>query len=70
MKDTMCCGFRVSATPARISSISTEYYFGNEAATVTLFRLGSDERAYLTPDEARQLAAILTGAADAAEAKS
>lgn len=58
MKGELCAGIRVEAQRERIG----------EFAYVAVHRVG-DAQAWLTPDEARRLAVILTKAADEADGK-
>lgn len=55
---TLIAGYEVEASPKRPA--------GRDPAHVILHRLGSSERGWLTPDEARELARILCEAADEA----
>lgn len=62
-------GFSITVSRERVSSASARFYSGNEPASVSLFRLGADSHAYMTPEETRQLARSLMAAADVAEGK-
>jgi hypothetical protein len=57
----LCAGFEVRAYPKRVAS--------NDAAYVAMHKLGSEATGFLTPFEARTLAALLVGAAEKAETK-
>ncbi len=52
----LCSGYHVTAYPERTSS--------TDPGMVTLHKIGSVERSYLTPTEARLLAEALTKAAN------
>jgi O-acetyl-ADP-ribose deacetylase (regulator of RNase III) len=58
MKHGMTCGFSVVAY--------TETLAGRDPAYVVIHKMGSEERSFLTPDEADRLAAVLAHAASVA----
>jgi hypothetical protein len=57
----LVCGYGITAQRARLDK---------EPPMVVMHRLGSDERTYLTPAEARVLAMVLSAAADCATKES
>ena len=61
MKAKLVCGYEVIATPTNITRSITP--------RITLCKLGINERSFLNPDEARELAAALIEMAKAAEYK-
>lgn len=65
----LVCGYSITASKARITSVSSLFCVSNEPATVRLHKLGSEESAWLTPEEARRLAEALVQAADVADTK-
>ena len=67
--DQLVFGFSIIAHKERVSSIGSRFHSGNEPAMVCIHRLGSVERSWLTPDEARRLARVLEAAAEVAEGK-
>jgi len=62
MKPQVVAGLRVDAERERISSVSSEFFSQNSPPMVVLRQLGR-ETMWLTPSEARELAAMLCAAA-------
>jgi hypothetical protein len=58
----LCGGYKIDAYHARIASVSTPFHSCNEPPMIVLHKLGSDERAYLSPAEASDLATALLAA--------